>query len=482
MATTLEISYFNSFWLKRLKNATQFQERLPDGTLELTTPPYSVGGGTTTGTPDITTGEGYIDSNVNEDWFIEEARIEGGFNNVSVDFGNKAYIVEEESRQERRKNAIIYSGVYNSKNGINNSNQFPIGEDITRAVDPSSGSIQKLFAENTNLVIFQERKVNRAPIDKDVVFTQEGQPLTTNSTLVVGTPSPFEGNFGISEDPTSFATYGYFKYFTDRDRGVVMQLGPNGLSEISNFGMIDYFRDTFNSLNSLSNQEIIGGYDVYQKNYVVTLASQTLHYDTSVNGWVSFQTYIPDLSTSLQGEYYTFAKNSIWKHYSNNKYNTFYDEYRKSSVTFVFNPKPKMITKTFKTIEYTGSNGWQVDFSTVDYTGTDTNPQQPGLGETDLEQEGNRILSYDEGFYTNVGINYRAGFDRKQNKYYAPIKANNATLPGQVILGGGIVPNEYSNNSGIKGMYLTVTFSTDNATFRNDAKQLFSVSSNYNNR
>ena len=31
-------------------------------------------------------------------------------------------------------------------------------------------------------------------------------------------------------------------------------------------------------------------------------------------------------------------------------------------------------------------------------------------------------------------------------------------------------------------MYLTVTFSTDNATFRNDAKQLFSVSSNYNNR
>ena len=98
MATTLEISYFNSFWLKRLKNATQFQERLPDGSLELITPPYSVGGGTTTGTPDITTGEGYIDSNVNEDWFIEEARIEGGFNNASVDFGNKAYIVEEESR------------------------------------------------------------------------------------------------------------------------------------------------------------------------------------------------------------------------------------------------------------------------------------------------------------------------------------------------------------------------------------------------
>ncbi len=475
MATTLEISYFNSFWLKRLKNATQYQERLPDGAIDFDA------GGVTTGTPDITTGEGYIDSNVNEDWFVEEARIEGGFNNASVDFGNKAYIVEEESRQERRKNAIIYSGVYNSKNGINNSNQFPIGEDITRAVDPSSGSIQKLFAENTNLVIFQERKVNRAPIDKDVVFTQEGQPLTANSTLVIGTPTPFEGNFGISEDPTSFATYGYFKYFTDRDRGVTMQLGPNGLTEISNFGMIDYFRDTFNSLNSLSNQEIIGGYDVFQKNYVVTLASQTLHYDTSVNGWVSFQTYVPDLSTSLQGEYYTFAQNGIWKHYSNNNYNTFYNVTTESSVTFVFNPQPTL-TKTFKTIEYTGSNGWEVVYSNVDYTGTDTNPQEPTLGETDLNQSGNKIFSYDQGYYVdpNTGISYRAGFDRKQNKYYAPIKANDDVLPGQVIVSS--ISNNNSSISGIKGMYLTVKFSTDGAASDEDSKQLFSVSTTYNNR
>ena len=260
-----------------------------------------------------------------------------------------------------------------------------------------------------------------------------------------------------------------------------MQLGPNGLTEISNFGMIDYFRDTFNSLNSLSNQEIIGGYDVFQKNYVVTLASQTLHYDTSVNGWVSFQTYIPDLSTSLQGEYYTFAQNGIWKHYSNNNYNTFYNVTTESSVTFVFNPQPTL-TKTFKTIEYTGSNGWEVDFSNVDYTGTDTNPQEPTLGETDLNQSGNKIFSYDQGYYVdpNTGISYRAGFDRKQNKYYAPIKANDDVLPGQVIVSS--ISNNNSSISGIKGMYLTVKFSTDGAASDEDSKQLFSVSTTYNNR
>ncbi len=468
MATTLELSYFNTFWLKRLKNFTQYQERQPDGTVDVEA------GGITTGTPDPTTGDGYINSNVYEDWFVEEARIEGGFNNASVDFGNKAYIVEEEDAQERRQNALIYSGIYNSKNGINNSNQFPIGEDITRAVDPASGSIQKLHAENTNLVILQERKVNRAPIDKDVIFTQEGQPITTDSTRVIGTPSAFEGNFGISRDPGSFAIYGYNKYFTDRDRSVVMQLGPNGLLEISNNGMIDYFRDKLTE-----GGEIIGGYDVFNKNYVLTLGNsptQTVVYDDLINGWVSFMSYIPQLSTSLFGQYYTFKNNGIWKHYSNSDYNKFYDSIVKSQVTFVFNPEPTT-TKTFQTINYAGSNGWKVSNIVSDYTGVDSNPQQPALGNTTHVDVDGEIMSYDEGYYVVPATNiaYRAGFDRKQNVYFAAIKNASQTLAEEVITPGNKV-------TGIKGQYAVVTFLQDNTTDPQGAKQIFSVGSVYNLR
>ena len=110
MATTLELSYFNTFWLKRLKNFTQYQERQPDGTVDVEA------GGITTGTPDPTTGDGYINSNVYEDWFVEEARIEGGFNNASVDFGNKAYIVEEEDAQESGRNRGFRQDVTNRQN------------------------------------------------------------------------------------------------------------------------------------------------------------------------------------------------------------------------------------------------------------------------------------------------------------------------------------------------------------------------------
>ena len=119
-------------------------------------------------------------------WYVEESRIKGGYNDPQTGLSPRAFLRSEDNKQETLGNSIIYSGVLNSRTGINQTNQFPSGEDITRSVDPSRGSIQKLYAEDTNLIIFQENKVNRALIDKDAIFTQEGQPMQTTSNVVIG--------------------------------------------------------------------------------------------------------------------------------------------------------------------------------------------------------------------------------------------------------------------------------------------------------
>ena len=54
---------------------------------------------------------------------------------------------------------MIYSGIFNSRTSVNNTNQFSIADNITKSVDIANGSIQKLYAEDTNLIIFQENKV-----------------------------------------------------------------------------------------------------------------------------------------------------------------------------------------------------------------------------------------------------------------------------------------------------------------------------------
>ena len=84
------------------------------------------------------------------DWYIEESRIRGGYNNVQTGLAPRAFLASDENTQQLLANSIIYSGVVNSRTGVNQTNVFPSGQDITRTVDPSKGSIQKLYAEDTN--------------------------------------------------------------------------------------------------------------------------------------------------------------------------------------------------------------------------------------------------------------------------------------------------------------------------------------------
>ena len=364
MGAIIEVDYYNTFILKKTIEGTNTMSW--NGSFGV---PLGVDGGY----PVISAATTQADS-----WAIEESRIRGGYNNTTVELGPRAFIVEDEPNSSIRFNSLIYSGIYNSTTGVNDTNVFSVGDDITKSADPANGSIQKLYAEDTNLVIFQENKVSRALIDKDAIYTAEGSTSISNINTTIGTIQPFIGNFGISQNPESFAVYGYRKYFTDKDRNAVMRLSRDGLTEISNYGMIDYFRDQFDNLDQTNDLpgKALGSWDIYNKQYVLSLQQNpnannptfnTLSFDEQVLGWPSFFTYEPDQAISIQSDFYTFKNGSLYKHYVDNfdaatglyNRNTFYGVSSNSSITFVFNPKVSM-SKVFKTVNYEGSSGWKI--------------------------------------------------------------------------------------------------------------------------
>ena len=454
MGAVIEVEYFNTFLLKKTNKSNKPVWNGSNGI------PSSIGG-----YPVVSGVE------PNFSYVIEESRIRGGYNNTSVDNGVRAYLVDEESVSVNRTNSLIYSGIYNGRTGINDTNVFSTAEEITKSADPANGSIQKLYAEDTNLIILQEAKVSRALIDKDAIYSAEGGGSITNVNTTIGTIQPYGGNFGISRDPGSFAVYGYRKYFTDRDRNSILRLSMDGLTEISSYGMYDYFRDDFSNINSGSTSGIVtGGWDVYNKQYVLSTkpsigntSYSTTAFDEGVKGWTSFFTYNPDQVFSLRNLYYTVKDGGLWKHYETSvNRNSFYGVNNKSSVTLVFNPKVSM-SKVFKTINYEGSNGWNVEtFNTDDY-----NPNNP----SSYGDNAASIYSYDEGSYVEGGVTYRVGFNRKENKYHANLINNAAASTGEVLWGSSV--------SGLKGFYATIKVSTDSTTNVGGMKELFAVSSNY---
>ena len=181
--------------------------------------------------------------NDGSNWVVEESRIRGGYNNTQVDLGVRAHLMEDSSNVRYRSNALVYSGIFNSKTNINRTNVFSVGEDITKAVDPHNGSIQLIYAMDNNLTIFQENKVSQALIDKDAIYSAEGTPIKTVSNVVIGQVTPYSGEYGISRNPESFAHFGFRRYFADKDRNAVLRLSRDGITEISQYGMKDFFRD-----------------------------------------------------------------------------------------------------------------------------------------------------------------------------------------------------------------------------------------------
>lgn len=482
MGAIIEIKYFNTFLLKKV---------FPAGSN------YPVWGGSF-GIPTTINGAntGYPISTViaapSKEWVIEEARIRGGYNNLSVDLGVKAYIVDINNTALVRLNSLIYSGIFNSRTGVNNTNQFSSGEEITKSLDPTNGSIQKLYAEDTNLIVFQENKVSRALIDKDAIYSAEGAGTLTSSNVVIGQMQSYAGTYGISKDPGSFAVYGYRKYFTDRYRNAVLRLSQDGITEISQYGMTNYFRNEFVNIDTVSDPgKVIGGWDTHNKQYTISTQTSstnpnqsynTLGFNEDANGFTSFYTFKPSQMLSLKSKFYSLNAGRLWEHY-NQSPNTrcrFYGVDYNSSIQFVFNEAPSNV-KIFKTVNYEGSNGWQVDSFVSDFTGADyLAPDYIQTQDTTGALTTPSVFSYAEGSYDDYGNSFpstlyppinRAGFDRKENKYMAVLINKSLPTQGEISFGNEI--------SGIKGYFAVVDMSIDNTTDPRGIKELFAASANY---
>ena len=613
MSATIEVKYFNSFWLKKqnsqLVNATFSGGSGDIGGDNLNDPgvpnyaglpfkKFDTGSSSTmfvdyintnnytlNSIGSITAGTGFntafsvkpdVNYNQTAGWTIEEARIRGGFNNTSTDYGVKAYLVDDNYTSSIRENYVIYSGLFNSDVDVNETNVFSQATNINFIAPPEYGSIQRLYSSDTKLHIFQENKISRALLDKDAIYAANGQGTPVSTTkLVIGEITPYVGEYGISNNPNSWAQFGNRQYFSDKNRNAIMRLAENGLTPISQYGMNDFFRDNLSEIQDIyqpidieldgtsqapalpySNPQplavgqpnitvgplgvggletavpigsliliqdgtnapintgcyvnsvdyatgviqvselmpqligaiagkkvifrtfkkdsIVGAYDIYNDNYLISMQRtqgdyNTVVFDEKSQGWVTFYDYKPIHAVSLFNRFYTTNDKNLWLHNSENvDRNSFYGAAAtKSSIEFIFNDQPT-IMKTFKTLNYEGSNGWEAFSMVSEEIGKRL--QTSGFWSDDTDTI-NKIYSYTEGAYIDQGVPKYAGFYLKENRYVANLINNTPAQLGEVIIG--------KQASGIKGYYTTVKIQTDDATAPGQMKELFAVGSEY---
>ena len=388
------------------------------------------------------------------DWFncysfgngVESDRIRDDFNATTIDNGPiVSAVLKEPYNEERRLTGLIFSQIFNSVSGVNDLNQFIQGENITKDLNPIYSSIQKLHSRDTNLVTLCEDKCLRILANKDALFNADGNANVTSNNNVLGQAVPYVGEFGISKNPESFASYGYRVYFTDKNRGVVLRLSNDGLEEISRYGMSDFFADNLKesdtvwgsfdddkgaynvSLSKLSNEWSSKLEDGVINSNVTTITnptSTTISFKESVKGWESRKNFSEEGGITLNDRYYTFKNGIAWEHRvpgvaQNNLYGTQYD----SAVTLLINEMPAVVKK-YKTLNYTGSQSRKYVYSNNNYDGLNI----AEVSELQLQDLTTETLDKN-GWYTNyIKTDLQEGYVKqfldKESKWFNYIKGD----------------------------------------------------------
>ena len=283
---------------------------------------------------------------------VESNRIRDDFNAVLIDKGPRASsTLDEVYKEERRGSSMIFSGIFNSTSGVNNLNQFLMAEDITKDLNPTHGTIQKLSARDTDLIAMCEDKVFNIMANKDALYGADGNMNVTASRNVLGQAIPYVGEFGISKNPESFASFGFRAYFTDKNRGCIIRLSRDGITEISKKGMSSYLKSALTSAD-----KFIGSYDDYSDCYNLTINQETVSFEEAVDGWSTRKSFAAENGVSMNNVYYTFKNGELWSH-DNQLRSNFYGVQYPTSVKLIFNDGASRI-KNFKTLSYEGSAGW----------------------------------------------------------------------------------------------------------------------------
>jgi hypothetical protein len=162
--------------------------------------------------------------------------------------------------------------VFQSESSVNRLNEFNLAKGNFKNLDKEFGSVQKLYARDNDLIVFQENKVSQVLYEKNLLSDSAGGGSITSVPQVLGTQIAYKGEWGISSNPESFAEWGNEIFFTDARRGAVIKMTSGGSFDIAENGMKSYFRDLFkDSPNTMK----IGVYDPYKHQYIIASNDDT---------------------------------------------------------------------------------------------------------------------------------------------------------------------------------------------------------------
>lgn len=235
---------------------------------------------------------------------LETCRIKDAFNAPVMRYSPRVTSIIENYEEEDKFASLTYSGVFQATTSINRLNEFNLSLANFKNLDKRYGSVQKLKARDTDLLTLHQDKITSVLYGKNLLYDAVGGSQVASIPEVLGNQVAYPGEFGISDNPESFATWGDVCYFADEKRGTVLKLIGSEVIPISTQGMGSFWIDTMR--DNPANFKF-GGFDPYNGLYVISLSDRQRQYcNLSINPSTKNVT-----SSMSNGPVFMFSINSL---------------------------------------------------------------------------------------------------------------------------------------------------------------------------
>ena len=269
--------------------------------------------------------------------------------------GRGAYILSQ--KLDLSGNAtIMHSQKYSPDSNHNGLSDFSYLYNNVVDLERKYGSVEKLFFDDTNLLVGQKKKWSKILINKEMLSTADGSGALQASTSFFNQVVPYAGDFGIT-DKRSFASYGFRRYFVDQNNGIIGRLSVDGITPINKSRTDEII--TISKAHNPQNA-IVGTFDVTKGEYVVIYhgSDDIIRFSEKTNdscGSYELQT-VPYQYIMVNTKLYSITQGAddlLWEENLGLGGGKFYGNYEPKTIAFVVNIEPNIV-KDYLSISING--------------------------------------------------------------------------------------------------------------------------------
>lgn len=354
--------------------------------------------------------------------------------------GGKPFVSLDNPIQIDRSNVIRFSNRYLPDSSINGLSSFDSGDEYPLPVDRTS--ITKLVPVGNNVLAVHERSLTTLYVEQSMIKNAEGVEQLITTDRFIGYDRELQFKIG-SYHPESVVEHLGLVFGFDIYKGVVWQYSNEGISEISRFGLRDFFATKAVALLPYKDTaKVLGGIDPYHKEYIISFVfpagqeaqNETLAFNWEKNIWTTKYSFVPEGYAKVNNQLISFKNGELWVHNQSSVYNNFYGVQYGRRLRLAINPYPSR------------SKNWMAIQVATNLLSSGVDPEYLVVnGYTEDGQE--TYMKVDD-------------FEKLEGVFYGPILKDINTLPA--LIEAGQIALRHGDD--MLGRYIEIELNNDHTT------------------